>query len=339
MRRAVWMNTWDTEGREPDELLDFLEAHGLNGCNLGLAYHGGRMLLPMHPTRVVLEHEPTSRASCQDFLVAAARRKFDARAWVVLCHDDSRTMLEHSVVNAFGEQYPYALCPAHAEVRERCLRICREAASTEGIRGLDIEALSFMGYEHGGLHDKRGVPSNSEAAWWLSVCCCDVCSRELPGLAPLLRERVRRWLDDPYAPVQPLDEDPCIIAHRQRVQRSLLASVREALPSATLNLRIAPDPRFSGGKCSLPLEAVVGLADEVTYTFFRAAVTAMHVPPNRPVPAHCGFIFHEPDCRREDEVRERFSAVAADGYGFYSFGMAARPHWRWLQNTLRGTRT
>lgn len=333
MRYAVWMNAWDTVDRDTEELLDFLEDHGLNGCNLGWTYHAGRMLLATHPTRVFYEHQQSQTVNCAPFLRAVARRSFDARAWVVLCHNDGDHNLP-TVVNAFGERYPYALCPATAEVQERCIATCRTAASAEGIRGLDIEALSWMGYEHGGLHDKRGVPMNSEAAWWLSICCCTACDAVLPGIAALLRSRIRAWLADPYAPVEPIDSR-AVIEHRHRIQRQLLEGIREAVPGVTLNLRIAPDGRFSGGKCSLPPGSVAGLADEVTYTFFGAPIEKMRLPQDRPVPAHCGFIFHEPDTRSEEDLRGRFEAVKADGYGFYSFGMAARPHWRWLKEALR----
>ena len=337
MRHAVWMNAWDTQDRDPDQLLDFLEEHGINGCNLGVTYHAGRMLLAMHPTRVVHEHHQTLNVPSEPFLRAAARRRFDARAWVVLCHNDRARELPR-VVNAFDERYPYALCPAHPDVQQYCVEICRAAAAAEGIRGLDIEALSYMGYEHGGLHDKRGVPMNAEAAWWLSVCCCDICRAELRGVGELLRDRIRKWLDDPYASVEPIDDRP-IIEYRRRVQRALLAEIREALPGVTLNLRLASDERFSGGKCSLPLQEVAGLVDEVTYTFFGAPAASMRIPEPRPLPIHCGFVFHEPDCRTEDDVLQRFHAVNADGYGFYSFGMAARPHWRWLKQALKGPRT
>ena len=337
MRYAVWMNAWDTQDREPEELLDVLEDHGLNGCNLGWTYHGGRMLLAAHPTRVVYEHPQTQTVDCSGFLRAASRRRFDVRAWVVLCHNDGEHDLP-TVVNAFGEWYPYSLCPANEDVQQHCVEICRAAASTEGIRGLDIEALSFMGYEHGGLHDKRGVPMNPEAAWWLSVCCCAACESALPGIRELLRARIRTWLDDPYAAVEAIDSAP-VIAHRHNVQKDLLQRIRQAVPGTTLNLRLTSDERFSGGKCSLPVASVAGLADEVTYTFFGAPVEKMRIPEDRPVPAHCGFIFHDPHSKSEDEVLRRLNAVQADGYGFYSFSMAAPPHWRWLRNALKGIRS
>jgi hypothetical protein len=328
------MNAWDTQDRDADELLDFLEDHGINGCNIGLTYHGGRMLLPSHPKHVVYQHRQTEHAECAQFLAAASRRDFDARAWVVLCHNDGDHGLP-TIVNAFGEHYPYALCPAQPAVQEWCVRICGEAADRPGIHGLDIEALGFMGYEHGGLHDKRGIPMNAEAAWWLSICCCDTCGESLPGVAEALRGRIRTWLNDPYQPVQPIDSKP-VIEYRQRVQLALLTRIREALPDVTLNLRIASDPRFSGGKCSLPLEKVAGIADQVTYSFFGAPPDQMRLPDERPVPVHCGFVFHEPDCKGEEDTQRRFNAMKADGYGFYSFGMAARPHWQWLKRAIEG---
>ena len=333
MRRAVWMNLHDIEGREPAQVLDFLQGHGLNGCNLGVRYHGGRMLLPAHPKRVVLSHKQfeASGEELSAFTEAARRRGFDVRAWTVLTHNDGDTPSDWHVQNAFGERYPYALCPANPAVRNMCVEACERASQ---VGALDLEAASFMGYEHAGLHDKRGIPLSPQAALLLSVCCCSHCGTNSQAE---IAKQLRDYLSEPYSYTVAFDASP-ILEHRRRTQVALLQAIRSVLPHITINVRVAPDPMFSGGKCSLAPSDVIGLADEVTYTFFGAAAEKIALPHERPLPAHAGIVFHEPDCCSEANLRTRLERVLAarpDGLGFYSFSMAAPPHWRWLRAALQ----
>ena len=70
--------------------------------------------------------------------------------------------------------YPYALCPAQPAVQRYILGLVEDASRLPGITGLDIEALSFMGYDHNSLHDKRAVPVPAE----LNNCHCSECRGE-----------------------------------------------------------------------------------------------------------------------------------------------------------------
>lgn len=365
MNRWVWMNAWDLEGRDPRALIGELRGVGLTGCSLGLSYHGGRMLLARHAHRVVYEQPPGALYFAADtarfpsalrpevaeqaglvpeFLRECCRAGFDAQAWTVLCHNDAlgAAAPECCVENAFGETYAYALCPANPVVQDYCAELCRQAAEVEGIGGVDLEALGWLGYEHQGLHEKRGLPLSREAAWWLSICCCPHCRAGCGDLRAPIRENVRAWLEDPRRPREAgFDE---VVEWRARIQRTLLDRIRSAAPRARLNLRLALDPRFSGGKSTLDLGSAGALAGEATLTFFGASEARMKddlatLPLERPVKLNGGFIFHGPDCASAADVSRRLDLLRRaklDGWGFYGFGMAAGIHWEWLRQALKG---
>jgi hypothetical protein len=85
-------------------------------------------------------------------------------------------------------------------------------------------------------------------------------------------------------------------------------------------------------------------AHEVTVTYFGATETAMRkglaaLPPKRGVKVSGGFVFHVPDCGSAEDVSRRVDLprrAELDGWGFYGYGMAARPHWAWLRQALKG---
>ncbi|MDX2153740.1 MAG: hypothetical protein SFV54_23555 [Bryobacteraceae bacterium] len=354
-RRAVWMNLWDLEGRPPQAVLDHLENVGLNGCRIGLAYHGGRMLLPGHASRVVYEQplSPglTAPLELLSFLEAAEARRFHTAAWLVLCHNDllGEASPHLCITNAFDERYPYALCPAQPEVQDHCIQLCRRAAEIPGIAELDLEALSFMGYEHQGLHDKRGIPLPAAISWQLSLCCCDRCAGAVPELKAALQTNIRHWLTDPYAepPTLPGPLQQAALAWRRKVQKDLLCRIRQALPRTTLNIRTSQTEAWAGGKCTLRLEDLAEYNAEATYTWFGATLEDMRtaiarIPAHPAVPLTGGFVFHEPDCRSAADVAARLELLAASpaaDFNFYGFSMAAPAHWRWLQQALKGLPT
>lgn len=377
MKRSLWLLPWDVAGRDPDTLLDELQALGMDRVRLALSYHGGRMLLPRHPARIVVEHlsavyvplppdhfgrlRPTSgeqAGAVQRFLVAAQRRAFPVLGWTVLCHHDQLGLAapDCCVENAFGERYLYALCPTHPDVQEYVVALCGALAAT-GVVGLDLEALSYLGYEHQSLHDKRGVPLPPLAAWLLSVCLCGHCRREIDDgnqLAGRIRDAVRCLLNTPTAAPVSLHDGlmetlgaealAALLALRQRVLLPLLQKLRAATNPATLNLRLAIDPLAHGGKTTLPLTTLPGLVDEATITFFGASLARMEtelaaLPPlPRPVPLHGGFVLHEPDCTSHDDFACRVDLLTraqVEEIAFYSYSMASGTHLSWLRPAVK----
>jgi hypothetical protein len=101
-------------------------------------------------------------------------------AWIVLTHNSAlgRGHPDLVVRNAFGDVYPYALCPAAQDVQEYCLTLVEEILRSGPVHGVVLEACGPMGVEHGGKHDKIEFAEWDEARLaLLSLCFCQACER------------------------------------------------------------------------------------------------------------------------------------------------------------------
>ncbi len=383
--KSIWMNAWDLEDVQSEELIAFLKDCGLNACNLAFSYHGGRMLLPRNRRHKVYEQEqsalyfPATRARYENlrlqprvapqaelverFVKACVRAKFEVNAWTVLCHNDWLGMQspECCIENAFGDKYTYALCPSNPDVRRYVTTLCTDIAAYPGVASLDLEALSFMGIEHQGLHDKRGIPLSPATAWLLSLCFCADC-RSHPGtsadeIAMSVRTSIEDYFEelpeeksdaDLYATLEEMlgtDILTLLLEMRRQTLKSLLEEVRAATGNAHLNLRVATSPLFYGGKTALSWDDIAAYVDSATVTFIGATKERMHIeldslpPPDaRLLPVYGGFSFHHPDCKSEVDVCERATMIRTtqlDGSLFYLYGMAADKHFAWLKTALR----
>ena len=361
MTRSIWMGPWDLEHRDPDEVLDELQGIGLNAASLAMSYHGGRMVLPRHPSRFVYELHPgavyfepeSSRYErlrpavsplstiTAKFLRAAARRNFPVSAWTVLCHYDDLGMLypECCIENAFGDRYTYALCPSHPDVQTYIMALCADVANFPGVAGLDVEALSFMGYEHQSLHDKRGVTLDHEQISLLSLCFCEHCRKEMGTGAEAMRQGIRMSIQTGET-----TDWSIVLDARHAVLRKLLARLREVTKSVPINLRMSTEPCFHGGKTALPVADAAPFVDAATLTFFGSSFERMQRQlsdiPSCNLPLHGGFVFHNPDCISERDVRKRLALLDTpyfSGTSFYSYGMASEQQLGWLRNALKGS--
>ncbi len=390
--KSIWMHAWDLEGVAPEELIASLQDSGLNACNLAFSYHGGRMLLARHPYRKVYEQDssmlyfPADRARycglrlqphiapqaelVLPFVEAARAAEFEVNAWTVLCHNDrlgeaataqtSAQISECCVENVFGERYSYALCPSNPEVRKYITTLCADITAMPGVARLDMEALSFLGYDHASLHDKRGVPLAPIITWLLSICACADCVRKLGAAAEEIVGKARVYICDYLARFphhltppdlragleQVLGEAAltALLAMRARVVTSLLEEVRAAVGTAHLNLRLATSPLFIGGKSALDWAQLAGRADSATITFLGESQEQMAAELKRILPREQrsvlvfgGFCYHHPDCSSAAEVQARFTLLREaqlDGVIFYCYGMATARHYAWLKDTL-----
>lgn len=383
--KAIWMHAADLEGRDPEAVVEEILGLGLDTAAIAFAYHGGRLLTPRHPRRRVLELDPSSvyfrsdpgryqglrlqprvaraAALMDPFLAACGRAGLAVNAWTVVCHNDRLgfELPDCCVRNVFGDVYPYALCPSRPDVRAYAAALCGEIADVGQVSRIELEAVSFLGLEHGSLHDKRGIRLAPLALWLLSVCLCAAC-RERVGAAledfsPIALDWLERYFKtlDPRAPddlrealevvlgAELLDE---LVAARRAVVASLIDEIRQATRGLHLNVRLAPDPLFIGGKSALDWSDLPGRVDSATVTFFGYPVERMReelegLPGGRerPVPVYGGFVFHAPDCGSESEVRQRADLLReaeVDGLSLYAYTLAGQVQLRWLPPALRG---
>ncbi len=126
-------------------------------------------------------------------------------AWVVLDHVDSlpepfpKPRPEPYVVNAFGDRYPWALCPSNQAVLDYAVDLATAVAVRPDVSGVEFEAAGWYGFDHLHQHDKvSGVALNQAEQFLLSLCFCEFCDQEYkssdidPGQ---LRSTVRAYLD------------------------------------------------------------------------------------------------------------------------------------------------
>jgi hypothetical protein len=176
---------------------------GVDVVAIAATYHSARVPTPLHSSRRVLDvprsamylpvrvgpwkghrlipSSPDWLEENDSFNVAQRRLSevgLDVDAWIVLTHHDELGYAHPELVvrNAFGERYPFALCPSHPDVREYCATLIDETLALTECRGVVLEACGAMGVDHGGVHDKLEFANfTSVDEDLLSLCFCDGC--------------------------------------------------------------------------------------------------------------------------------------------------------------------
>lgn len=251
---------------------------GADAVTLAVSYHSTRAATPLHPSRRLVDarfaalYRPvreqawagrrlapqapdwTPTADPAGEAVEILREAgVPVNAWLVLAHS-TRLGLAHpdvSVVNCFGERYPYALCPAQPEVREHCATLAAEALRDLPVAGVSLESCGQMGVAHLGCHEKTDGAFPPPVQCALSVCCCDACARSWTarGLDPA---EVVAALREAATTAARLPEELAsgLLTARQEATATMLAqvlsAVREHAPHALVTLHGHPDPWAAG---------------------------------------------------------------------------------------------
>ncbi|MFF7445191.1 MULTISPECIES: hypothetical protein [unclassified Streptomyces] len=200
MKASAFVYPWDVNG-DP-EAAARIASLGVRQVTLAAAYHSTRALTPRHPQRRIVTAEHASVLYPTDdrwrgrelrpyaagdwapgdaFGEAAAaltEAGLEVHSWVVLAHN-SRLGAEHpdtSVVNAYGDRYPWAPCIAQPATRAYLVDLAAEAAVRPGARGTELESLGWYGLQHLHAHDKTGGVGLGDAGMYLmALCFCAVC--------------------------------------------------------------------------------------------------------------------------------------------------------------------
>ncbi|MFE9727783.1 hypothetical protein ACFYQ5_30510 [Streptomyces sp. NPDC005794] len=228
MKTSAFLYPWDVVG-DPDAA-GRLAGLGVQQVTLASAYHSTRALTPRHPDRRIVTAEHAAvlypsdatrwagralRPYAQSWVVgedpyaeaaeALAAVGLQVHSWVVLAHN-SRMGAEHpdtSVVNAYGDRYPWAPCVAQPAVQAYLVDLAAEAAVRPGASGTELESLGWYGFAHLHAHDKTsGVALGDAAQYLMSLCFCADCEAGYASVgldAGELRAAVRRALEPVWA--------------------------------------------------------------------------------------------------------------------------------------------
>ncbi|MER6184548.1 hypothetical protein [Streptomyces sp. NPDC001652] len=225
MKASTFVYPWDVNG-DPDAAAR-IAALGVRQVTLASAYHSTRALTPRHPRHRIVTAEHASVLYPTDdrwrgrelspypagdwapgdaFGEAAAaltRAGLEVHTWVVLAHN-SRLGAEHpdtSVVNAYGDRYPWAPCIAQPATRAYLVDLAAEAAVRPGARGTELESLGWYGLQHLHAHDKTGGVGLGDAGMYLmALCFCAVC-REGYGAQGLDADELAASVRDALEPL------------------------------------------------------------------------------------------------------------------------------------------
>lgn len=284
-RIAFCAYPWDLpDSRSAEEAA----ATGADGVAIAAAYHAVRAATPRAAIHRVVEadaalHVPVRAEAWADLALrprplaaepegagfgraAAAARSagLAVEAWVVLTHSGvvGAAHPEHVARSAFGDPYPYALCPSSPAVVEYAARLVREVVVLGEVEALMVEACGPMGVGHLGAHEKTaGADWSAVDEALLSLCFCTHCraALEAEGVDSVeAAERVRGAVGGAAAnPDEALGELAApVLSVRDAARRGLLSAVdvsARAAGARTLRYHAQPDPWATG-----PFAALMG---------------------------------------------------------------------------------
>ena len=293
----AWANLypWDVNG-DP-AAADRIAGLGLAGVALAAAYHSVRAVTPFHPEQRIVTRDaavyyradparwratglrparlrPTVARPAGSFERAAAAlrsRGLQVTAWAVITHNDrlGAAVPSAAVRNAFGDRYPWALCPASPAVREYAAALASEIAALPEADAIELEACGWYGVEHLSAHDKTGgTAAGAQAQWLLSVCFCAACRGEYAAagadpawLAACVRTAVGASPGDGSGQAQLPAAAARVLrgvraAAATRFQREVIAAARA--PGKPVYLHAHPDPRAMGANPGYEPAALAG---------------------------------------------------------------------------------
>jgi hypothetical protein len=391
MKTRIWAYPWDIVDEDPDVALKRLADAGFDEVSVATVYHSAMLLLPHNPRRKVYFPEggvayfrpdekfyrdtsikPVTSSLAEDgdplSLICNAARShgLGTAAWTVTLHN-SRLGLrypEWTVENAFGDRYPYALCPSQPHVRRYARGLVADLSSRYPLTAVEVEALYYLGYQHFWSNPKEGIHRTPLCALLLSLCFCPACLSAATD-AGLDGARVRRDVQARLsaefeqqvngtasaADIMSMEEMeflvPGISAYltmRVSVVTGLLNSVAAAsqVPLyAIIDNDVSTRPWASG----VSLEEWSDLCDGLIFTCYHensADVEREMTNARRRAPSsvlYAGLQAMPPQVTKPDDLTQAISAVSradSDGVSIYNYGLMPLSHIYWAKKALKG---
>ena len=297
MQVAFYVHPFDLADLEGRGGLRRLRDIGVGELALATSYHDGRWLTPWNrdhrirfledgcvhfrPSRDYGAIQPQMSTEVPDagpsplesLCAAAPSEGIKVRAWTVFGHN-SRLGQKHSeltVENAFGDRYPYALCPSQTAVQQYHQNMVGDLASHDGLGSIEFEALGQMGIQHSSHHDKKSFSPSGLLAFALSACFCPAClemHREVGSDGEAVRARVVAYIADHVTEADAMnpgsvpDSDVGLDEHQREWVESVLAAraeamavLAEAVTAAAGHceraVQVHPDRWFTGSQLSV----------------------------------------------------------------------------------------
>jgi hypothetical protein len=389
MYAAVWAYPWDLLDEGVDKVLDHVADAGLNGVSVAMAYHHVRALCPHNPRRAVYHGEggvvyfrPTEDDFAEtrikpavsdltresdllaDLCEAAHGRGLEVHAWTVLHHNSRLGAMfpDCTIENAFGDRYPFGLCPAHPDVRAYTLGLVRSLAAYDLLDTVELESLGYIGIDHSGHHAKQGIELDEIHRFLLSLCFCSHCSARMEAhgveavsaRATVVRElrdfftgRFRMTREETLGALEDvLGEETCegILAARDETILTLLEELFWLVKKPQcLSVMVSGSPLATGAHVGVTMSQAREWTDKLLVQAFSRDVGAIRdtvadVTVRRgSTPVYAGLQAVTPFVRTSDELTIRAIAAAeagAEGLQFYHYGLMPLENLGWIREAV-----
>lgn len=390
MAHSIYAYPWTLSSAALDSRVTELSDIGLDGISLACSYHAGKFIQPRFSNqRVVFPEDGTvyfnprldyakltpivSRATEADDVLQTLTARNDIRvnAWTVLFHN-TRLGLQHpeaTVKNAFGDRYPYSLCPVNPDVQDYGRTLCQDIAQHYDVAQLLLETPGFLTYNHGYHHEFAQLPPNPWLQAWLGLCFCEHCVNgasqagiDVAGLQQLAITRINQFLASPSAP----SEDMCqlwiqadlvqwpelsaFLRWRCLQVTTLIEQIVESIATDTKVRVIATTqkPHATAFWEGTDVAALCGVADGVELPLYQPNVDAMASDADDVI-RRVGSVDKLsaivrpgwPDMHCETQLAASVEQLTAFGFSdiaFYHADMLPASNLGWLQRVLSGQR-
>lgn len=384
MEHNLWMYPWDIADFGLENVVSEVAGWGLSGISLAMGYHAGKLLLATNPSRKVyfpedgtIYFQPKKAlydgtfvpkvASCVmdapslDEVAAECRRqRLRLTAWMVCLHNTRLGRQEPSLCarNAFGDPYPYSLCPANDLARTYIRSLLKDLTTNHHVDAVDLESLNYLGFQHGYHHELNGFAVDPITAFLLSLCFCDACIRQAMsrdidaiGLRELVRQLIIEGLDgrlpECWAALDLADPATWLrselgpyLAMRTEVVGSLLAEVRANVKEG-VELRFIMRPASQAWQMGVDLQRVATCADTVVLCCYDRSAERIGEwlsQASAVIDGTCRLVaairLIEPDTDGLESLTAKHEAcvkAGVDGISFYNYALMPAEARHWLQ--------
>ena len=377
MTAAVYAYPWNFHDTEAT--VARIRALGAGDITLAASYHAGKFLQPgdtqarvyfpedgtiyFRPRRTygVVQPQVSALTREHDLLAQLCKRDDIAvNAWMVLNHNTRLGMLhpDLTVRNAFGDAYPYSLCPSQPAVRAYAVTLCADLAENYPVKGLRLETPGFLTYSHGFHHEFAQVPPNAWLDAMLGLCFCDNCRTgakragiDIDALAGRICTAVDGYLDantDPSLGDWNAHDPDLAHFHAWRCQliTSLVTDIRAAVNPAVQVKVIATcqRPHATAYLEGHDLEALDAVSDGLELPLYQSSphaivgdggyVIGLVAPDRTSVILRPGY----PDMAAPSDLTDAMKGLRNMGitdFAFYNFGMLRPMNLEWIKAALQ----
>lgn len=376
---SLYLYPWDAAGSQMAGVLGRIAAAGINTVKVAAIYHTGKILLTANSSARVRFPEdgavyfrpfseewhnlalkpPISRLCATgdplaEICAEAPRHGLAVGAWVVCLHNRAITAArpDVSTVNAYGDRYPHSLCPMQPEVRQYLRGMVQELAGRP-LRNIVLEAAGFVPFRHYSYVQVEGVEVGDWENLLLSLCFCEACVRELPGMMKV-RALVRAELDEflrtglPRNPAQAAGALKPLLSARTNAITDLVRLMSETAARGGKRLSVIASGGPADVLTGIDLAKIGRYSAAVDFAYYDAANAALDgqlaavcaaIPPScmtdlllRP-----GF----PDARSAEDIGDKLSIgrkIGLANFSFYNYGLLPAQAWEWMKQAIAESR-